>query len=318
MGSVVRSFFAVVLVVSLGAILGGCNGPGSANNGATPISSAAAGVADGTALTISGSPAQSVVAGTAYSFRPTATDAAGAKLSFAIANKPVWAGFDVATGSLSGTPTGANVGSYAAIQITASDGVASTALGPFSISVTPAPSNPSLAISGSPAQSVAVGSAYNFRPTATDAAGATLTFAINNKPAWAVFDAATGALSGTPAAANAGVDAQILITVSDGTHSAALAAFSISVTPSATDSLTLSWMAPSLNSNGTTVTDLAGYHIYYGASATSMNTVLTIDGASDTSKVISGLKRGTWYFAVTAFNSEKIESKLSAVLPITI
>ena len=173
-------------------------------------------------------------------------------------------------------------------------------------------------ISGNPAQSVAVGSAYGFRPTAADASGATLIFAIDNKPTWATFDAATGALSGSPGVANVGVDAQILITVSDGTHSVALAAFSISVAPPPADSVTLSWMAPSLNSNGTAVTDLAGFHIYYGTSATTMNTVITVGSSGDTSQVIGNLNPGTWYFAVTAFNSEKIESKLSSVLSVTI
>jgi hypothetical protein len=66
------------------------------------------------------------------------------------------------------------------------------------------------------------------------------------------------------------------------------------------------------------VSDLAGYHIYYGTSAASLTTVITVDNAGDTSQVIGNLKSGTWYFAVAAFNSDKIESDFSAVLPVTI
>ena len=73
------------------------------------------------------------------------------------------------------------------------------------------------------------GSAYTFRPTASDADGDTLTFAIANRPAWATFNTATGQLSGTPTSASAGTYSNIVISVSDGKASAALAAFAITV-----------------------------------------------------------------------------------------
>src|ERR1700722_18195418 len=74
-----------------------------------------------------------------------------------------------------------------------------------------------LAISGSPPQSVPVDSKYSFQPMVQAAYGDTLSFAITNKPAWAMFDPTTGTLSGTPAVANIGETAQIAITVSNGT-----------------------------------------------------------------------------------------------------
>jgi len=77
-------------------------------------------------------------------------------------------------------------------------------------------------ISGAPASST-----YSFIPTASNAAG----FSITNKPSWANFDVSTGALTGIPARADAGSYDNIVITANLGTETASLPAFSITVTP---------------------------------------------------------------------------------------
>jgi hypothetical protein len=317
MASTTKLFIAVLFVTCVTFNLSGCDSDGNVTT--TPAASSSTGTnsaTSSTALSISGTPARTVAAGTAYNFRPAATAAKGASLSFTIGNKPAWAGFDKTTGTLSGTPASTNVGVAAQIAISVSDGTNTAALAPFSITV--ATGTAALAISGSPATSVAVGSAYSFRPTVTDAVGSVLTFAISNKPSWAAFSATTGALSGTPAASSAGTDAKIEISVSDGKSTASLNAFSISVGSNASEAVTLYWTVPEENSNGTTATNLAGYHVYYGTSAGSLTKVITVDDANDTSQVISNLQAGTWYFAVTAFNAEKIESKMSMIVPVTI
>lgn len=85
-------------------------------------------------------------------------------------------------------------------------------------------------ISGTPATSANAGSPYSFTPNATDAdAGTTLTFSIANKPGWASFNTATGALTGIPTNANVGTTAGIVISVNDGTATAALPAFALTV-----------------------------------------------------------------------------------------
>jgi len=76
--------------------------------------------------------------GSAYSFKPTASDSAGHTLSYSIRNKPVWASFSIANGTLSGTPGSSRAGSYSGIVISATDGLASAALPTFSITVSPA------------------------------------------------------------------------------------------------------------------------------------------------------------------------------------
>ncbi len=84
-------------------------------------------------------------------------------------------------------------------------------------------------ISGTAGTAVREGSAYSFTPTASDPDGDSLTFSVNNKPAWASFSASTGRLSGTPPAGSAGNYQGIVISVSDGSLSASLPAFSINV-----------------------------------------------------------------------------------------
>jgi Putative Ig domain len=87
-----------------------------------------------------------------------------------------------------------------------------------------------LEISGTPGTSDVAGKAYSFAPTASAPSGATLTFSISGKPAWAAFNTQTGQLAGTPTTTNAGLYSDIVISVSDGPSRASLAPFSISVT----------------------------------------------------------------------------------------
>lgn len=85
---------------------------------------------------ISGTPATSAKEGSLYAFMPTAEDQdVEDRLTFSIANKPAWAAFDSATGTLQGTPGSQDVQTFAAIVISVSDGQASASLPAFSISV---------------------------------------------------------------------------------------------------------------------------------------------------------------------------------------
>lgn len=180
---------------------------------------------------ISGTPVAAITAGGDYSFTPTATDADGDTLTFSIENKPSWAAFDTATGALTGSPANSDEGTFSGIVITVSDGNGGTA-GLASFSITVNRSNTAPTIGGTPSTSVTVGNAYGFVPTSNDADGDTLTFSIQNKPSWATFVTATGALSGTPASSDAGTYANIIITADDGNGgTASLAAFTIEVAP---------------------------------------------------------------------------------------
>lgn len=270
------------------------------------------------APTISGTPGTTATVGTAYSFQPTASDADGQTLGFTIQNRPSWATFATATGRLSGTPTAA--GTFSNIIISVSDGTATASLPAFTITVggstTPPPTNNPPTISGSPATSVNVGSAYSFTPTASDPEGATLAFSIQNRPSWATFSTTTGRLSGTPSAA--GTTSNIVISVSDGTTSVSLPAFSITANSVTLGSATLSWVAPTQNTDGTALTNLAGYRIAYGTSASALNQTIELSNPSLTTYVVDDLAPGTWYFAVKAYTSAGAESALSNVASKTI
>jgi Fibronectin type III domain len=85
-----------------------------------------------------------------------------------------------------------------------------------------------------------------------------------------------------------------------------------------TGSATLSWSVPTENTNGTPVTDLAGYHIYYGTSEGAWTSTITVLEATETSYVVSGLAPGTYYFAVVAFNSAGEDSPESNIASKTI
>lgn len=270
---------------------------------------------------IYGTPTTTDVAGQAYSFTPTASGPSGYTLKFAISGKPAWASFSTTTGKLSGTPTTANVGSFSNIVISVSDGVARASLPAFAITVS-GPSNTAPTISGQPSTSATVGTAYTFTPKASDTDGDSLSFSVQNKPAWASFSASTGALSGTPAAANVGSYANIVISVSDGHTSASLVPFAITVNQSSgsgsTGTATVSWSAPTTNTDGSALTDLAGYHVYYGTSPGSLTKVVNVASAGTTSYTVSSLSSATWYFGVTSYTTSGAESAISTVVSKTV
>ena len=180
----------------------------------------------------------------------------------------------------------------------------------------PAPAaNEAPAISGTPAVSVAAGTAYAFQPLASDPNGDVLSYTISNKPVWAAFSTTTGALTGTPTAAQVGAYPGVVITASDGRTAKSLAAFSISVFQpgSGVGSATLSWAAPTKNTDGSTLTDLSGYIIYQGLSATALSSKARIANPGITTYVIDNLPAGKHYFAVAAITLAGVESAQSAV-----
>ena len=269
------------------------------------------------APTITGTPATTVNSGSAYSFTPVGSDPDGNTLTYSIQNQPSWASFSATTGRLSGTPTSANVGTSARITITVTDGTATASLASFTIQVI-APANRAPTISGTPLLSINVLATYSFQPSASDADGNTLTFSIQNRPAWATFNTATGRLSGVPALTDVATFSNIIISVSDGTASASLPAFSLAVLQTATGSATVSWTAPTTNSNGTPLTDLAGYRIQYGRTSGSFDQSAPVNNAGLTSFTVDNLSQGTWYFGVVAVNAAGIESDVSNVASKTI
>ena len=189
-------------------------------------------------LSISGSPTTTATVGQPYSFQPTVAAPTDSTLNFTIINRPSWASFDAARGTLTGTPTAA--GTFANIAITVNNGSASDSLAPFTITVKAAGTgNHAPTISGSPRSTATVGSAYSFQPSATDSDGDTLGYGISNMPKWASFNTTTGRLSGTPGSSDIGTYSNIVIAVSDSLLSATLPAFSIQVVAASSGATTV-------------------------------------------------------------------------------
>ncbi|RVT48145.1 tandem-95 repeat protein [Rheinheimera sediminis] len=171
----------------------------------------------------------SATQGSPYSYSFTATDVdAGDTLTRSVVTAPAWLTFNAGTAVLSGIPANNDVGAHAVtLRVTDAAGL----FADQSFTVTVANVNDAPSISGTPAITVAQGAAYSFVPAAADVdVGTSLTFSIANKPTWASFNTATGALTGTPGNADVGVTAGIVISVSDGELSAALPAFTLTVT----------------------------------------------------------------------------------------
>lgn len=173
-------------------------------------------------------------------------------------------------------------------------------------------------IQGQPGTSVAAGQAYNFRPTAADANNDSLTFTAANLPNWATLNQSTGAVTGTPDNADVGTYSGITITVSDGTATASLSAFAITVTDIGTGVATLSWTPPTQNSDGSALTDLTGFRIAYGRSAGSLDRSVSLTNPSLNRYMVENLSAGTWFFAVSAVNSQGVTSNASNVASKTI
>lgn len=91
----------------------------------------------------------------------------------------------------------------------------------------------------------------------------------------------------------------------------ATSAQSVKGPASISHSATLSWEAPTTNTNGTALTDLAGYRVYYGSNAADLSHTVQITGVGIQTYVVDNLQAGTWYFAVMAVTSTGVESPLS-------
>ena len=76
---------------------------------------------------------------------------------------------------------------------------------------------------------------------------------------------------------------------------------------------TLSWLPPTENTDGSMLTNLAGYNIYYGTEAGNYTETITVsNGISE--YLVDNLPPGnTYYFVITAFDGDGNESEYSTM-----
>jgi len=77
------------------------------------------------------------------------------------------------------------------------------------------------------------------------------------------------------------------------------------------DSATLTWTAPTQNTDGSTYTDPGGFIVYHGTEPGVYPHSVSLPSPTITSTVFEGLAIGTHYFVVTAYDTSDNESEYS-------
>ncbi len=75
--------------------------------------------------------------------------------------------------------------------------------------------------------------------------------------------------------------------------------------------LTLSWTAPTTNTDGSRLTNLAGFNIYWGVKtngAVNLSNKINIPNPATSSYVFKSVPPNTYYFVATAYNTNGAES----------
>jgi hypothetical protein len=176
-----------------------------------------------------------------------------------------------------------------------------------------------ITIAGTPPATATVGREYSFTPVVRDANGNAVEFNYVGRPPWSPFDRHTGSIIGTPT--SPGTYPNIQIQAWDGQHFAVTAPFTITVLPAGAAppaenaaSATVSWAKPSLNTDGSPLTNLAGYVVRYGTTATALDTQVQVTSPNVTSLEINHLAPGNWYFEVAAVTAAEIQGRFSPVI----
>ncbi len=125
------------------------------------------------------------------------------------------------------------------------------------------------------------------------------------------FDPTSGRIYGMPNVTDVGDHRNITISATDGTATASLGPFSIEVVEPTVGSAPLSWTAPSSNEDGSPLTDLAGFKLYWGSSIGDYPNSVAINDPDTIEYVVESLGPGTFHFVMTSINASGVESQYS-------
>jgi hypothetical protein len=76
----------------------------------------------------------------------------------------------------------------------------------------------------------------------------------------------------------------------------------------------LAWEAPTQNTDGSPLTDLAGFRVRWGNAANNLGAGVYIQNPAARSWTSGALTPGTWFFGVHAFNALGLESAISNIV----
>jgi hypothetical protein len=84
--------------------------------------------------------------------------------------------------------------------------------------------------------------------------------------------------------------------------------------------VSLSWTPPSSRSDGSylPLTELAGYRIYMGRSSDNMDPLVDLRDDGITNYTVNNLSSGSYYFAISAYDTDGAESGYSEIIQITL
>ena len=129
-------------------------------------------------------------------------------------------------------------------------------------------------------------------------------------------------MSGTPQESDVGSYANIQITVSDGSDAVTLTAFTVTVKTSmaVTGSLSLSWTPPATRTDGTTLdlSEIGGYVVYLGTTRDDLQVVVEIGDSATTSYTLDALELGTYFVAVTTYDTAGNASGFSNIVSVDV
>jgi hypothetical protein len=74
---------------------------------------------------------------------------------------------------------------------------------------------------------------------------------------------------------------------------------------------TLIWRVPMEHIDGSPISDLAGYYIYYGDTPTALMHVVQLRDPAMTGYIVRNLPRGVHYFSVSAYTASGVQSGLA-------
>jgi hypothetical protein len=231
----------------------------------------------------------------------TVKSGASSTLAWASANATACS----ASGSWSGSESPSGSKSTASLTATTTYTLTCTGTGGSasqSVTVT-VPSPPTISLSASPSSLARGGSS-------------TLTWSASNATSCAASGAWTGSLAATGSRATGALNTTTTYAISctgAGGTTAQSAVVTVSTAAAGVGTATVTWEAPSINTDGTSITALSGYTIYYGTSPEALNESIVVSGESTLSYEITGLAAGTWYFAVAADAADGTQSAPSNV-----
>ena len=80
----------------------------------------------------------------------------------------------------------------------------------------------------------------------------------------------------------------------------------------------VSWNAPTANTDGTPLTDLAGFQIYWGLSSGNYGSSVAVVDPNATTYTLCNFTPATYYFAMTAYAASGNQSSYSNEVPFTL